>query len=118
MECLNTDNASKANIGKKRRTVGQKPSSLMVDGMKKPVAAAQAAAAGNKENNDKGEESSDVDLDCLACGSWMNESQPIESVSHTLLTAAEPWCSKITIIYSSSCTYYSHLEMTSELENV
>lgn len=68
MECLNTDNASKANIGKKRRAVGQKPSSLMVDGMKKPVASAQTAAAGNKEN-DKGDESSDVELDCLACGS-------------------------------------------------
>ena len=38
MECLNTDNA-KANIGKKRRAVGQKPSSLATNGMKKPMAA-------------------------------------------------------------------------------
>ena len=38
MECLNTDNASKSNIGKKRRAVGQKPSSLESANMKKPVA--------------------------------------------------------------------------------
>lgn len=28
MECLNTDNASRANLGKKRRAVGPKPASL------------------------------------------------------------------------------------------
>jgi len=37
MECLNTDNASKANLGKKRSVVGRKPASLAVENMKKPV---------------------------------------------------------------------------------
>jgi len=40
MECLNTDNNAKANLGKKRRAVGTKPSSMMTDNMKKPVASA------------------------------------------------------------------------------
>ena len=78
MECLNTDNAAKSgNIGKKRRAVGQKPSSLQSAGMKKPM----PVAASNKDAKDKNankaataaaaenESSSDVELDCLACGS-------------------------------------------------
>lgn len=53
MECLNTDNAAKGNLGKKRRTVGAKPTSLSSTNMKQPMpvgkengkAAAAAAAA-------------------------------------------------------------------------
>lgn len=83
MECLNSDNAAaKANLAK-RRAVGQKPSSLSSTNMKKPVAPApgqklaetekekapaqvSAAAAQQAAEN---EDSSDVDLGCLACGS-------------------------------------------------
>lgn len=80
MECLNTDNTKK-NIGKKRRAVGQKPASLEIDNMKKPLstpigvnqdekenAAAnhQVVAQAKPQDND---DSSDVELDCLACGS-------------------------------------------------
>jgi len=37
---MNTDNSNaKSNIGKKRRAVGTKPSSLASNGMKKPIAA-------------------------------------------------------------------------------
>lgn len=76
MECLNTDNAAKSgNIGKKRRAVGQKPASLQSANMKKPMPAGAAVTDG-KENNKTtaaaaadNESSSDVDLDCLACGS-------------------------------------------------
>lgn len=62
MECLNTDNASKVNIGKKRRAVGQKPASLQTDNMKKPMPA--AAAASNQASNaaEKAEDSSSEDV--------------------------------------------------------
>jgi len=78
MECLNTDNSAKNNLGKKRRAVGVKPASLAPEGMKKPMAAAvtvvdsttenKESAAAAKQANDN-ESSSDVELDCLACGS-------------------------------------------------
>ena len=80
MECLNTDNA-KANLGKKRRAVGNKPASLSTENMKKPmpVSAAAAATADNKENSaakvvgepkkEDNESSSEPDFECLACGS-------------------------------------------------
>ena len=89
MECLNTDNASKSNIGKKRRAVGQKPSSLQSANMKKPVAVPQAGvqledkenAADNNNQTDaaqqpataqqkqENEDSSEAEFECLACGS-------------------------------------------------
>ena len=71
MECLNTENTKK-NLGK-RRAVGAKPASLELDNMKKPIATIgatadnQPAAADQKQQDN--EDSSDVDLDCLACGS-------------------------------------------------
>ena len=79
MDCLNTDNA-KANLGKKRRAVGNKPASLSTANMKKPmpVSAAAAATEDNKENTAKvagaakqedNESSSEPDFECLACGS-------------------------------------------------
>ena len=81
MECLNTDNA-KANLGKKRRAVGNKPASLSTENMKKPIAVSAAAAAAvedNKENNaakvagaakkEDNESSSEPEFECLACGS-------------------------------------------------
>lgn len=37
MECLNTDNASKQNMGRKRKTAAAKPASLQTDNMKKPI---------------------------------------------------------------------------------
>ena len=79
MECLNTENASKANLGKKRRAVGQKPASLSAVNMKKPMAAAATSVEAEKENASAtveakkqeadNEESSDPELGCLACGS-------------------------------------------------
>ena len=79
MECLNTDNAAKSgNIGKKRRAVGQKPSSLQSAGMKKPMPVAASTKDAKDKNANKAttaaaaaenESSSDVELDCLACGS-------------------------------------------------
>lgn len=36
MECLNTSNNANANLGKKRRAVGQKPASLSSANMPKP----------------------------------------------------------------------------------
>ena len=77
MECLNIDNASKTNLGKKRRAVGTKPATLETTGMKKPApvngaavvekeSASAAQAAAVKDN----EESSDMEEpECLACGS-------------------------------------------------
>jgi len=74
MECLNTDNAAKANLGKKRRAVGQKPATLQSANMKKPMPA--GAAQEGKENGKKttgaaqeDNESSSEELECLACGS-------------------------------------------------
>lgn len=52
MECLNTDNQGKANLGKKRRAVGKKPATLSSDNMKKPVAAGAVPTKLNKENVD------------------------------------------------------------------
>ena len=73
MECLNTDaNATKKNLGKKRSAVGPKPGSLVSDNMKKPLvpgAPAQAAADSAAAKDEDNEDSSDVDLGCLACGS-------------------------------------------------
>ena len=73
MECLNTDaNATKKNLGKKRAAVGPKPGSLVSDNMKKPLvpgAPAHAAAATTAAKDEDNEDSSDVDLGCLACGS-------------------------------------------------
>jgi hypothetical protein len=71
MECLNTENTKK-NLGK-RRAVGAKPASLEIDNMKKPIASMSAAAdnqpaTAEQKPEDNGD-SSDVDLDCLACGS-------------------------------------------------
>ena len=71
MECLNTDNAAKQNLGKKRRAVGQKPASLSTENMKKPVAV--VAKQEDKENakaaDKAAEESSQEEFECLACGS-------------------------------------------------
>jgi len=82
MECLNTDNAAKANLARKKR-VGAKPSSLSTSEMKKPGSAAAvsatkekqvpagatAAAAAAKEAPDEEDSSEVEELQCLACGS-------------------------------------------------
>lgn len=85
MDCLNTANVTKGNLGKKRRAVGQKPTSLESANMKKPMPVASASvedkenaavnikvnaapAAAVQDNDD----SSEPDFDCLACGSWSN----------------------------------------------
>jgi|FrelakmetLWP11LW_1041352.scaffolds.fasta_scaffold16764_2 ribonucleoside-diphosphate reductase alpha chain len=49
MECLNIDNTKK-NIGKKRRAVGQKPASLELENMKKPVSKPIGVSQVEKEN--------------------------------------------------------------------
>jgi hypothetical protein len=49
MECLNIDNTKK-NIGKKRRAVGQKPASLELENMKKPVSKPIGVSLVEKEN--------------------------------------------------------------------